>query len=120
GREFMRITRYRDDRLDPVRSTEAAARLLQANYEALGSWPLAITAYDYGTAGMSRAAAAYGSNFVRIIEKYDAPHFGFAVKNYYAEFLPPCRLTNTRTSTFQGSSTRRRHRRGPHRRSCAA
>ena len=26
GREFLKITRYRDDRLDPVRSTQAAAR----------------------------------------------------------------------------------------------
>ncbi|HZO80834.1 MAG TPA: lytic transglycosylase domain-containing protein [Candidatus Binataceae bacterium] len=102
GREFMRITRYRDDRLDPVRSTEAAARLLQANYEALGSWPLAITAYDYGTAGMSRAAAAYGSNFVRIIEKYDAPHFGFAVKNYYAEFLAALQVNKYQDKYFPG------------------
>lgn len=102
GREFLRITRYRDERLDPVRSTEAAARLLQSNYEALGSWPLAITAYDYGTAGMSRAAAEYSDNFVRIIEKYDAPHFGFAVKNYYAEFLAASQVYKYQDKYFPG------------------
>ncbi len=87
GREFLKITRYRDDRLDPVRSTQAAAELLQSNYQALGSWPLAITAYNYGTAGMERAAAEYGSDYIKIVQHYDGAHFGFAVKNYYAEFL---------------------------------
>ena len=33
------------------RETEAAAKLLRSNYETLGDWPLAITAYNYGTAG---------------------------------------------------------------------
>ncbi len=87
GREFLKITRYRDDRLDPVRSTEAAAELLQSNYQALGSWPLAITAYNYGTAGMERAASEFGSDYVKILQNYNGEHFGFAVKNYYAEFL---------------------------------
>jgi len=68
GREFLKITRYRDDRLDPVRSTEAAAQLLQSNYQALGSWPLAITAYNYGTAGMERAAADFGSDYMKIVQ----------------------------------------------------
>jgi membrane-bound lytic murein transglycosylase D len=87
GREFLKITRYRDDRLDPARSTQAAAELLQSNYQALGSWPLAITAYNYGTAGMERAASEYGSDYMKIVQHYDGAHFGFAVKNYYAEFL---------------------------------
>jgi membrane-bound lytic murein transglycosylase D len=102
GRQFLRITRYRDDRLDPARATEAAARLLQYNYGALGSWPLAITAYDYGTAGMARAAAEYGDNFARILEKYDAPHFGFAVKNYYAEFLAAAQVHKYEDKYFPG------------------
>jgi membrane-bound lytic murein transglycosylase D len=87
GREFLKITRYRDDRLDPVRSTQAAAELLQSNYQALGTWPLAITAYNYGTGGMERAAAEFGSDYMKIIQNYNGARFGFAVKNYYAEFL---------------------------------
>src|SRR4029077_20097177 len=70
GREFLKITRYRDDRLDPARSTEAAAQLLQSNYQALGSWPLAITAYNYGTGGMERAASEFGSDYVKILQNY--------------------------------------------------
>jgi membrane-bound lytic murein transglycosylase D len=87
GRQFMRITRYHDDRLDPSTETEAAAQLLRSNYLTFGNWPLAITAYDYGTAGMSEAASIYNNNFVRIVRDYEGPHFGFASKNYYAEFL---------------------------------
>ncbi len=102
GREFLKITRYRDDRLDPVRSTEAAAELLRSNYQALGSWPLAITAYNYGTAGMERAAAEFGSDYMKIVQHYDGAHFGFAVKNYYAEFLAADQVQRYEDKYFPG------------------
>jgi len=102
GREFLKITRYRDDRLDPVRSTQAAAELLQSNYQALGSWPLAITAYNYGTGGMERAAAEFGSDYIKIIQNYSGAHFGFAVKNYYAEFLAADQVHRYEDKYFPG------------------
>jgi membrane-bound lytic murein transglycosylase D len=87
GKQYMRITRYHDDRFDPTTETRAAAALLRSNYEALGSWPLAITAYNYGTGGTSAAAAEYGGSYDRIVRSYNGPHFGFAARNYYSEFL---------------------------------
>ena len=87
GKQYMKITRYHDDRLNPVRSTEAAAKLLRSNYETLGDWPLAITAYNYGTGGIAKASSIYGGDYSKMIERYNGPRFGFAVKNYYAEFL---------------------------------
>jgi membrane-bound lytic murein transglycosylase D len=87
GKEYMRITRYHDDRFNPIAETRAAAQLLRFNYDSLGSWPLAITAYNYGTGGMEEAAQIYGGDFGRIFRSFDGPHFGFASKNYYAEFL---------------------------------
>lgn len=87
GREYMRITRYHDDRLNPTTETEAAARLLRSNYDALGSWPLAITAYNYGTGGTEQASAEFGGDYSKIVRSYNGPHFGFASKNYYPEFL---------------------------------
>jgi membrane-bound lytic murein transglycosylase D len=102
GREFLKITRYRDDRLDPVRSTQAAAELLQSNYQALGSWPLAITAYNYGTGGMERAASEFGSDYVKIVQNYIGEHFGFAVKNYYAEFLAADQVYRYEDKYFPG------------------
>jgi membrane-bound lytic murein transglycosylase D len=87
GKEYLRITQYHDDRYDPIAETHAAAQLLRYNYDSLGSWPLAITAYNYGTGGMAEAAQIYGSDFNRIFRSFSGPHFGFASRNYYAEFL---------------------------------
>lgn len=88
GKRYLTIKGRRDDRRDPIRATEAAARLLKHNYEALGSWPLAIIAYNHGPEGILAARAAVGSSAIEeIIEHYTGPRFGFASKNFYAEFL---------------------------------
>lgn len=88
GKRYLTITRARDDRRDPIRATEAAARLLRHNYEALGSWPLAIVAYNHGREGIMTARAAVGSSAIEdIVAHYTGPRFGFASKNFYAEFL---------------------------------
>jgi membrane-bound lytic murein transglycosylase D len=88
GKQFMRISRYHDDRLDPTTETEAAAKLLRSNYLTFdGNWPLAITAYNYGTGGMQQASEQYNGDYGRIVKNYSGPHFGFASKNYYSEFL---------------------------------
>jgi hypothetical protein len=88
GKKYSLISRKRDDRRDPLRATEAAARLLRNNYQALGSWPLAIVAYNHGNAGIQAASAMVGSKAIEdIVARYDGPRFGFASKNFYAEFL---------------------------------
>lgn len=102
GRQYMKIRGRRDDRLDPLRETEAAARLLNYNYAVLGDWPLAITAYNHGTYGMERAASIYGDDFSRIVQRYDGPHFGFASKNYYAEFLAALQVHQYEAAYFPG------------------
>jgi peptidoglycan lytic transglycosylase D len=93
GRRFLRIDRAVDERLDPDRETEAAAQLLALNYQVLGSWPLAITAYNHGAAGMRRAREQVGSDdIVQIVRHYRSPSFGFASRNYYCSFLAVLRL----------------------------
>jgi membrane-bound lytic murein transglycosylase D len=88
GRRFLRIDRRVDERLDVRQSTIAAAKLLRENYELLGTWPLAITAYNHGANGMRQAVETVGSeDFGVIVERYSGPLFGFASKNFYAEFL---------------------------------
>ena len=74
-------------RLDPINSTHGAARYLAYAYDKLGSWPLAVTSYNHGIGGMQRARNIYGHDFMRIVKHYDHPQFGFASRNYYAEFL---------------------------------
>jgi hypothetical protein len=76
-----------DERLDPVKSSEAAARLLRDNYTALGEWPLAITAYNHGRGGMMQAQKLYGSDLPAIIDAYRGPVFGYASMNFYSEFI---------------------------------
>lgn len=102
GKQYMKITPYHDDRLNPVRETEAAAKLLRANYDTLGSWPLAITAYNYGTGGTARAASIYGGDYGKMVESYDGPRFGFAVKNYYSEFLAAMQVHRYEDKYFPG------------------
>lgn len=88
GRQFMRIDQAVDERRDPYRSSEAAARLLRSNYAQLKSWPLAITAYNHGVGGMRRAVRETGtSNIETIVRYYDGPAFGFASRNFYVSFL---------------------------------
>jgi membrane-bound lytic murein transglycosylase D len=87
GRLFMTINYDVDERLDPIRATEAAAKLLKLNYSELGAWPLAITAYNHGLNGMRRAKAQFGTDFGRIYREYKSNSFGFASRNFYAEFL---------------------------------
>ena len=88
GRNYMRIDQVVDERRDPFRSSEAAARLLRSNYLALQSWPLAITAYNHGAGGMRRAVREMGTTDIEpIIRNYDGPSFGFASRNFYVSFL---------------------------------
>ena len=81
-------------RLDPIASAEGAARYLSHAYDQLGSWPLAVTSYNHGIGGMQRAKDRFGHNFPRIVKHYDHPLFGFASRNYYAEFMAARDIAN--------------------------
>jgi membrane-bound lytic murein transglycosylase D len=88
GRRYMRIDSAVDDRMDPFRSTEAAAQLLSFNYRLLGTWPLALTAYNHGAEGMRRAKEQLRTDdIVMVVRNYHSPSFGFASRNYYVSFL---------------------------------
>jgi membrane-bound lytic murein transglycosylase D len=88
GVRYMQIDHVIDERRDPFLSTDAAARLLRDNYEVLGHWPLAITAYNHGLSGMRRAVSQTGTTDIGVIaERYKGRTFGFASRNFYAAFL---------------------------------
>ena len=88
GRRYLRIDNVVDERLDPYKSTEAAAQFLEQNYAVLGSWPLALTAYNHGAAGMRRARDTLGTdNIATIVRTYRSRTFGFASRNFYVAFL---------------------------------
>jgi len=103
GRRFLRIDAAVDERLDPYRETEAAAQLLSYNYRLLGSWPLAITAYNHGAEGVRRAREQLGTDdIVRIVREYHSPSFGFASRNFYVSFLAALTIAQNPGKYFGG------------------
>ncbi len=103
GRRYLRVDDAVDERLDPFRSTEAAAQLLSYNYRVLGTWPLALTAYNHGAAGMRRARDAMGTDdFVTIARRFRGPTFGFASRNFYPSFLAALTIDQNPEKYFPG------------------
>ncbi len=87
ARLFMKVNRIIDQRYDPLISTRAAARLMKYNYQKTGDWGLAVTAYNFGLAGIQRAARLHGSDYLKVRESFKNRRFRFASKNFYPEFL---------------------------------
>jgi membrane-bound lytic murein transglycosylase D len=103
GRRYMRIDNAVDDRLDPFRSTEAAAQLLAYNYRLLGTWPLALTAYNHGAEGVRHAKEILGTDdIVRIVRNYKGKTFGFASRNFYVSFLAALEIDRNPEKYFGG------------------
>jgi membrane-bound lytic murein transglycosylase D len=103
GRRYMRIDNAVDDRMDPFRATEAAAQLLAYNYRLLGSWPLALTAYNHGAEGVRRAKETLGTDdIVKIVRAYKGRTFGFASRNFYVSFLAALEIDRNPDKYFPG------------------
>ncbi|HZR80679.1 MAG TPA: transglycosylase SLT domain-containing protein [Candidatus Binatia bacterium] len=88
GRQYMRVSGDVDERRDPIRATDAAAEHLSNDYEALGTWPLAITAYNHGRGGVAKGVRETGTTDIgELATRYRGKAFGFASRNFYAEFV---------------------------------
>ena len=86
GKRYMTVSYAVDERRDPIISSHAASRLLEANFKKFQNWPMAITAYNHGVAGMLRAQSRKG-DYETIFKDYRSRIFKFASRNFYAEFL---------------------------------
>lgn len=102
ARKFgLKVGRGVDERGDPLLSARAAARLLKHDYDILGTWPLALNAYNAGRGHLERAIAALGTrDIVKIIRHYRVGSYGFASRNYYPEFLAACTVYDNRAAYF--------------------
>jgi len=89
GRKFMRVNRRYDERLSPLKSTVAAAKLLKQNHRILyKEWPLAVTGYNYGPSGLRREVKKHGNKSLGyIIKTISDDRFSFASSNFYSCFL---------------------------------
>ncbi len=98
-----------DERYDPLVASEAAASLLKMNYDELGDWGLALTAYNYGLGGMAVAVEHCGGNYMNVRRKYQHPRFQFASRNFYPEFLAAVEIMENPAAYFPGYSPASRH-----------
>ena len=89
GRKFLIVDGKIDERRSPFKASEAAAMLLKENHMILShSWPLAVTAWNHGPAGVRKACkAARSKDLGTIVARYRSRSFDFASSNFYSEFL---------------------------------
>jgi membrane-bound lytic murein transglycosylase D len=68
----LTVDRWMDERLDPERATEAAAKMMRDLYQRFGNWELALSAYNMGEAGLLRAIRKYNTNDFWTLSRYEA------------------------------------------------
>lgn len=62
GRSYgLQVDWYVDDRMDPVKSTEAAAKYMKSLYNMFGDWELALAAYNCGPGNVRKAIRRSGN-----------------------------------------------------------
>ena len=97
GRQYnLQINTFVDERLDPIKSSYAAARLLADLYKRFGDWSLVLAAYNCGPTRVSNAIEKTGNNtdFWQIYELLPKETRGYVpafiaanyVMNCYAEY----------------------------------
>lgn len=87
AKQYMRVDNVVDERNEPLLATEAAAKKLRSNFQMLGNWPLAVTAYNHGPYGLKRLVNKYDTdNLVELVDIRKG-RFGFASASFYASFL---------------------------------
>jgi membrane-bound lytic murein transglycosylase D len=103
ARLYLQMNPAVDSRIDTILAAEGAARMLRHDYEELRSWPLALTAYNHGRAGVARAVREVGTRDLgEIVQSYSSRRFGFASRNFYAEFVAATTVHSRHAELFPG------------------
>ena len=66
------VDRWIDERLDPERSTDAAAKFLSDLHSRFGTWELALASYNMGFGGLLAAVRKYNTNDFWELSRYEA------------------------------------------------
>ena len=108
AKPYLRMNLSVDERLDPLSATEASAKLLKRNYNRLKSWPLAITAYNRGLAGVQRLLKRKKAKSLEELLDARRGKFRFASANFYTSFLAILEVEKNAKKYF-GRTIRWRH-----------
>lgn len=86
----LTINWWLDERLDPYKATEAAAKYLQEMYDEFGDWYLALAAYNAGPGKIGRALEYTGTdNFFSLMEVNDTiENSSIKIKQETADYVP--------------------------------
>ncbi len=68
----LEMSRWVDQRMSPERSTEAATSYFRDLYGQLGSWPLAMAAFNMGYGALLRAMQKYNTNDFWVLSSLEA------------------------------------------------
>jgi len=102
ARLYMKVNNDVDERYDPMRATRAAALYLKRSYSMFGNWPLSLMSYNHGQQGILNAVATMGTtDFMTIINGYSGKYFGFASRNFYAEYLAAAKVMRDASKYFK-------------------
>lgn len=102
----LSVDKIIDERNDPLAATRAAARLLKSNYKMLGTWPLAINAYNAGPGRLRQAVSSLGTtDIATIIYRFNHPGYGFASRNFVPEYYAALQVFEERKQHFGAVET---------------
>jgi len=88
GRQYgLHIDDYLDERRDPIKSTEAAARYLSGLHHRFGKWYLAALAYNCGEGCVSRAIEKAGSDDVFTLLDEEEKFLPGETRNYLRKII---------------------------------
>lgn len=99
GNEYgLRQDRWLDERMDPVASTRAAARMLGDLHRRFGRWELALAAYNMGYGALLRAIRKYNTNDYWALAELEAG-LPFETTVYVSKILA-CAVVMRNADTF--------------------
>lgn len=102
AKRYMTVNDLVDERYDPIMATHGAARLLLHNFKILGSWPLAINAYNSGPGNLLKAISKLGTHDItRIITQFKTGSYSFASRNFYPSFLAALHIYENQEKYFE-------------------
>lgn len=100
GRLYLRMDDVCDERNDPLKATRAAARKFKQDFLMLQSWPLTITGWNHGSAGVRRLVERYKTRDIAELTDVRRGRFKFASANFFASFLAALEVERNAAANF--------------------